>query len=64
MHPWRVALIGPVPSPAVGNPCSPAQPSVRDGEEVADQRGSDGYKDVAIRRWNTRLGGGGAELVR
>lgn len=26
--------------------------SVRDGELVADERGSDAYKGIAIRRWN------------
>jgi hypothetical protein len=25
-----------------------------DGEDCADERGSGAYKDVAIRRWNTR----------
>lgn len=33
--------------------CS-ARPQVKDGEEVADDRGSDEYKEAAIRRWNTR----------
>lgn len=28
--------------------------TVLDGEQVADSRGSDGYKAVAIRRWNIR----------
>lgn len=28
--------------------------SVADGEDIADDRGSDGYKAAAIRRWNTR----------
>lgn len=32
----------------------PAQPSVKDGEEVADERGSDAYKQAAIARWNRR----------
>lgn len=31
----------------------PAQPSVRDGEDVADERGPSTYKEAAIRRWNS-----------
>lgn len=31
-----------------------AKPSVRDGEEVNDERGSDAYKRAAIQRWNRR----------
>jgi len=31
-----------------------AQPSVLDGEEISDSRGSDEYKNSAIRRWNAR----------
>ncbi|HDY89368.1 MAG TPA: hypothetical protein ENH82_14790 [bacterium] len=27
---------------------------VRDGSRIADERGSDKYKDLAIRRWNRR----------
>lgn len=34
----------------------PANPYVDDGEEIADERGSDKYKEAAIRRWNTRRG--------
>jgi hypothetical protein len=30
----------------------PAQPSVGDGSEVADNRGSHAYKQMAIKRWN------------
>ena len=36
------------------NPECPAQPSVQDGEDVADERGSDAYKAAAIKRWNRR----------
>jgi hypothetical protein len=32
----------------------PAQPSVDDGEAVADNRGSAAYKQAAILRWNRR----------
>ena len=32
----------------------PAKPSVRDGEAVADERGTAAYQQVAIRRWNRR----------
>ncbi len=32
----------------------PAQPTVEDGEEVSDERGSDAYKQAAIIRWNRR----------
>ena len=32
----------------------PAQPSVRDGAQVADERGSGAYRDLAIKRWNRR----------
>jgi hypothetical protein len=35
------------------NPDCPAQPSVCDGIDVADSRGSDAYKRAAIERWNT-----------
>ena len=31
-----------------------AQPKVEDGEDCADERGSDEYKKAAIRRWNLR----------
>lgn len=31
-----------------------AKPVVRDGDNTADDRGSDAYKQLAIRRWNTR----------
>lgn len=31
-----------------------AKPSVRDGVGVSDERGSDAYKEAAIKRWNTR----------
>lgn len=31
----------------------PAQPCVRDGEAVADDRGSAAYRAAAVRRWNT-----------
>ncbi len=33
----------------------PAGPSVRDAEEVNDERGSDAYKEAAIKRWNCRV---------
>lgn len=33
-----------------------ANPRVNDGELVADERGSDAYKAIAIARWNTREG--------
>lgn len=33
-----------------------ANPSVTDGEDVADDRGSDAYKRRAIERWNRRYG--------
>jgi hypothetical protein len=32
----------------------PANPQVDDGIEIADERGSDAYKQAAIRRWNKR----------
>ncbi|MBI3229877.1 MAG: hypothetical protein HYZ45_06775 [Burkholderiales bacterium] len=32
----------------------PAQPSVHDGAEIADDRGSQAYKKLAIARWNQR----------
>jgi hypothetical protein len=32
----------------------PAQPTVRDGAQVADSRGSGAYRDLAIKRWNRR----------
>jgi len=32
----------------------PAQPSVYDGEEECDDRGSKEYQNAAIRRWNRR----------
>ena len=31
-----------------------AQPRVEDGEDIADERGSDAYKQCAIKRWNRR----------
>ena len=31
-----------------------AQPYVNDGSLVADDRGSDKYKELAIKRWNRR----------
>lgn len=31
-----------------------AQPSVDDGEDCCDERGSDAYKQAAIMRWNKR----------
>jgi len=33
--------------------CS-AKPYVHDGEVISDERGSDSYKEIAIKRWNTR----------
>ena len=33
----------------------PARPEVLDGESIADDRGSDEYKNAAINRWNTRF---------
>lgn len=36
------------------NPQCSAQPHVRDGADVSDYRGSEAYKDEAIKRWNTR----------
>lgn len=36
------------------NPKCPARPRVRDGEDMADDRGSDVYKKIAIERWNRR----------
>lgn len=36
----------------------PAQPEVRDGAKICDDRGSGAYKDAAIRRWNRRSGNG------
>lgn len=36
------------------NTACPAKPWVRDGEDTADDRGSDAYKASAIKRWNTR----------
>lgn len=32
----------------------PAQPCVQDGEDSADDRGSELYKQAAIKRWNRR----------
>lgn len=32
----------------------PAQPRVEDGATVSDERGSDAYKALAIKRWNRR----------
>lgn len=32
----------------------PAKPRVEDGEDVADERGSDAYKAAAVTRWNRR----------
>lgn len=32
----------------------PAQPTVKDGANIADDRGSDAYKALAIKRWNRR----------
>jgi hypothetical protein len=37
----------------VNKHCS-AQPKVNDGATLADERGSDKYKEAAIRRWNRR----------
>jgi hypothetical protein len=31
-----------------------AMPNVQDGEDTADERGSDAYKQAAIVRWNRR----------
>lgn len=36
------------------NDACPAQPCVNDDEDVADDRGSDAYKAIAIERWNRR----------
>uniref|UniRef100_A0A6H1ZSP7 Putative restriction alleviation protein n=1 Tax=viral metagenome TaxID=1070528 RepID=A0A6H1ZSP7_9ZZZZ len=36
------------------NPECSAKPHVNDGEEISDERGSDVYKEIAIKRWNTR----------
>ncbi len=36
------------------NPKCPSKPKVKDGEEIADDRGSDAYKRIAISRWNQR----------
>ncbi len=36
------------------NPECTANPTVEDGEDCADERGSDAYKQVAIERWNRR----------
>ena len=36
------------------NEICPAKPRVEDGEDIADERGSEEYKKAAIRRWNTR----------
>lgn len=33
----------------------PAKPSVEDGADCSDNRGSDAYKQAAIKRWNTRI---------
>lgn len=32
----------------------PAQPEVRDGADVIDERGTDAYKELAVQRWNKR----------
>lgn len=32
----------------------PARPMVKDGALSSDERGSDKYKELAIRRWNRR----------
>jgi hypothetical protein len=37
------------------NPACQSQPEVFDGEDVADSRGSDAYKALAITRWNARV---------
>ena len=36
------------------NPACPAHPVVDDGEDIADDRGSNEYKKLAILRWNKR----------
>ena len=36
------------------NPNCVCMPSVSDGQTISDERGSDAYKEAAIRRWNTR----------
>jgi hypothetical protein len=36
------------------NPECVAKPQVEDGEDIADDRGSDMYKEAAINRWNVR----------
>ena len=35
----------------------PVQPVASDGCFMADERGSDAYKEMAVQRWNTRPGG-------
>ena len=40
---------------ACRNPGCSAQPTVHDGETIADERGSDLYKLAAIIRWNKRV---------
>ena len=39
------------------NPKCPANPRINDDESVADDRGSDAYKAVAIERWNHWISG-------
>lgn len=39
------------------NKSCPAMPSVSDGEAIADERGSNAYKNAAIKRWNNRASG-------
>lgn len=39
---------------AVGcaNDNCPAKPYVEDGEDISDERGTEAYKQIAIKRWN------------
>jgi hypothetical protein len=39
------------------NPECPARPRILDGEDTADDRGSDEYKRIAIIRWNKFMAG-------
>lgn len=44
-----------------GNSRCSVQPSVRDGQTRADERGTGAYIDCAIRRWNKRATNGTGE---
>ena len=39
------------------NPGCPAQPIVCDGEPISDERGSEAYKQAAIKKWNEWIAG-------